>query len=50
MREWYERDLGDVVYLTRDLRDRTKEMGSIKMRERETSSDLVETRLYLLEA
>ena len=35
--------------MTRDLRDITKEMERIKIRERETSSDLEETILYLLE-
>ena len=32
-----------------DLRDRTKYMERIKIRERETSSDLEDMRLYLLE-
>ena len=36
--------------MTRDLRDRTKDMKRIKIRERETSSDLEETIFYLLEA
>ena len=36
--------------MTRDLRDMIEEMERIKIRERETSSDLEETRLYLLEA
>ena len=33
MREWYERVLGDIKYLTRDLRDRTEEMERIKIRD-----------------
>ena len=36
--------------MTRDLRDRTKEMDRINIRDRETSSDLEEIILYLLEA
>ena len=35
--------------MTRDLRDRTGVMERIKIRERETSSNLKEMRLYLLE-
>ena len=50
MREWYERVLGDVKDLTRDLRDRTEEMERIKIREMETSSKLEGTRLDLLKA
>ena len=42
--------MGDVKGFTRDLRDRTKELGRIKIREKEISSDLEETILYLLEA
>ena len=40
----------DVEDFTRDLRDSTKEMERIKIREREISSNLEETILYLLEA
>ena len=36
--------------MTRDLSIRTEEMERIKIREREISSHLEETRLYLLEA
>ena len=39
--------MGDVEYLTRELRGRIKEMERIKIRERETSSNLEDTRLYL---
>ena len=35
--------------MTRYSRYRTEEMERIKIRERETSSDLEETRFYLLE-
>ena len=34
MREKYDRYLGDVKYLTRDTRNRTKEMESINIRDR----------------
>ena len=44
------RDLGDVGDLTRDLRGRTKEMKIIKIKERETYSEIEEMILYLLEA
>ena len=40
MREQYERDLGDVNYLTRDLIDTTKGMERINVMDRETSSNL----------
>ena len=40
----------DVEDFTRDLRDSTKEMERIKIREREISSNLEEKILYLLEA
>ena len=40
---------GDVDDLTRDLKDRTEEMERIKVRERETSSDLEDTILYLMD-
>ena len=36
--------------MTRGLRDRTKEMERIKIRERESSSDLEDIILYLLKA
>ena len=42
--------MGDIKYLTRGLRDRTKEMERIKIRERESSSDLEDIILYLLKA
>ena len=35
--------LGDVEYFTRDLRDRTEEMETINIREREISSELEDT-------
>ena len=50
MRERYERVLGDIKYLTRDLRDNTKEIDRIKVREKDISSDLEGTILDLLEA
>ena len=36
--------------MTRDLRDRNKYMERINIRERDKSSDLEETKCYLLEA
>ena len=50
MREWYERDLGDVNNLTRDLRESTKDMERINIRDRETYSNLESIRLDFLEA
>ena len=50
MKGQYETDLGDVTYLTRDLMERTKDMDRINIRDRETSSDLEDIILYLLEA
>ena len=50
MRERYERVMGDVKDLARDLRDSTKEIERINIREMETSSELKGTRLDLLEA
>ena len=41
---------GDIKYLTRDLRDNTKEIDRIKVREKDISSDLEGTILDLLEA
>ena len=49
MREWYERALGDVNNLTRDLRESTKEMERINIREREAYSDMEGLILNLLE-
>ena len=49
MRERYEMFLGDVKYLMIDLRDSTKEMERIKIREMETSSELEGRMLDLLE-
>ena len=46
----YERDLGDVKDLKRYLRDRTKDIYSINIRERETSFNMEGTKLDLLEA
>ena len=40
IREHYERDLGDVKYLTRDMSDSTKDMDSINSRDKEKSSNL----------
>ena len=40
MMEWYERVLGDVKDLTRDLRDSTEEIERIKIRAMETFSEL----------
>ena len=50
MRERYERVIGYVEHLTRDLRESTKGIKRIKIREMETSSDMEETLLELLEA
>ena len=49
MREQYERVLGNVKDLTRYLRNRTKDMERIKTREIDTSSDMEEKILDLLE-
>ena len=50
MREQYESALGDVKDLARDMRDRTKDMDMINIRDTEVSYDLEGGRLYLLEA
>ena len=50
MRELYERVLGDVKDLTRDLRDSTNEIERINIREMDTSSDMEGEILDLLEA
>ena len=49
MRKQYDRDLGDINYLTRYLRERTKDMEMTNIRDRETLSDMEGGRLYLLE-
>ena len=49
MREQYERVLGNVKDLKRYLRNRTKDMERIKTREIDTSSDMEEDILDLLE-
>ena len=49
MKERYDRFLEGVKDLTRDLRDSTKEIERIKIREIETSSKLEGTNLGLLE-
>ena len=46
----YGRVLGDVNYLTRNLREKTKEMYMIKIMEMETSYDLEGTGLDHMEA
>ena len=48
MGEWYERSLGGVEDLKWELKYRTKEMKSIKIKDRETSSDMERKRLDLL--
>ena len=45
MREQYKRALGGVKDLKRYLRDMTKEMERINIRDMETSSDMEGTRL-----
>ena len=50
MRERCERVLGDFKDLTRDLRDSTKEIERINMREIETSYELEGMRLDILES
>ena len=49
MRQQYDRDLGDINYLERYLRERTKDMEMTNIRDRETLSDMEGGRLYPLE-
>ena len=48
-REWHDRDLRNAKYVMRYLRDSTKEMERINIREREKFYDMEGTRLGLLE-
>ena len=50
MREQYERSLGDVKDLMRDLRDSNKDTEREKIRDRETSYYLEEEGFYLMGA
>ena len=50
MREKYDRALGDVKDLTRDMRYMTKDKESINIRGTETSSNMEGKILELLEA
>ena len=50
MREHFERALWDTKDLMRNIRDRTKNMERINIRDMDLSYDLEGTRLDLLEA